>query len=150
MQEIANVVRFLTKQNVHHDMQNEILKYYPGIKQKQWLLYISYNNRMIYYEFIQYKPIEQIDLINFYKFLYDENMKSYNPDWKMISYNKDGFKSKHYTHQPGNYICLGGGGTKTILKELKKDMYLPSTEFSVVMDNYAEYLWFLCIKEIET
>jgi len=30
--EISNVVRFLTKQNIHHDMQNEIMKYYQSIK----------------------------------------------------------------------------------------------------------------------
>ena len=30
--EISNIVRFLTKQNIHHDMQNEIMKYYQSIR----------------------------------------------------------------------------------------------------------------------
>ncbi len=145
-QQIANITRFLTKQNIHHDMQNEILSYYQKMmkKQKYWFLYICSDNKIIYNETIQYLPIEEIDLINLYKFLYDANVKDNDPDWKMLKYDKNGYTTRYYCQ---NRVVERE--TKDLLHLLKTNMSMYRYEFMVSIGKYERYLWSLNLKEIE-
>lgn len=90
-----NITRFLTRQGVCNDMQNEILSY---ISNQYWLLYIEKyskpkkTNEFIYHEIITYKPIDQINLTNVYKFLQTKNAKLDDPFYKITRYTKDEIK----------------------------------------------------------
>lgn len=146
MQEIANITRFLTKQNIHHDMQNEILSYYQVMmnKQKYWFLYICVDNIIIYNETIPYIPIEKIDLINLYKFLYDANATDNDPDWKMLKYDKNGYTTRYYYQ--GRIVKKE---TKDLLRLLKTNMFIYRYDIMVSIGKYERCLWTLRLKEIE-
>lgn len=123
MQEIINITRFLTRQNVHHNMQNEILSYYQTTKKKYWVLILDYydnelkykNKDYIYYELIPYEPIEQINLMNLYKFVFDTNIKfKYSRyGWRMIDYNNDGI---NFNYKNNKFTW----NTKDVLNDLKQ------------------------------
>lgn len=153
MQEITNVVRFLTKQNINHDMQNEILKYYEPkqIKQKRWLLYVEYQNKyednetkFRYHEVIPLTPIEQINLINLYKFFYEQNKTLEELSNEMLSYDKDGYT--YYCHFKKQEYIVTTRDLKWYLSNYNK---IESDEFKVSLDEFNDIYWGVYLREIE-
>ena len=152
MQEIANVARFLTKQNINYDMQNEILKYYEPkqIKQKRWLLYVEYSNdyehtmEFKYHEVIPLIPIEQFNLINLYKFFYEQNKTLEEPSNEMLSYDKDRYT--YYCHFKKQEYTIT---TKDLIWYLSNYHMVEYDEFKVSVDEFDDKYWGVYLREIE-
>lgn len=148
MQEIIDIVYFLTKNNVCKDMQKEIMCYYQPAKQKYWLLFIKFesNPSMVYKEVIRYKPIKQINLINLYKFMYETNSDLTYSYTTMTTYDEDGYETE-WT----NYNDVHSHKKHTsceLLEHLNKFECIPFNIIGVTLsDDYSYYN--LCIEEIE-
>lgn len=154
VQEVVDIVRFLTKQNVHHGVQNEILKYCQLIKQKHWLLYITSNEDIpkdyVYYEIIPYVPIDQIKLINLYKFLYESNSKLYKqiPKRKRLPH-----KMTHYNESGYTYVQDGGPigkiTTEELMLALMESRFLNLDELNIPIYEHIDYTWWVYLNKIE-
>lgn len=139
---IINITRFLTKQNVCNDMQNEILKYYtyddPHPDATHILLYFKINNKLHneYYEVIPKTPIKRIDLRNVYYFI----CKLYEKYFHEIEcqVNKKGITIKGQLFR-----------TKALLQILNKKKYISSKDLQINLPILANVEIKLCLKYLK-